>query len=518
LLSRCAAVAYIACYTSGVPLEDELQALIEKRREIDRALLERHAQETAVLFTDIVGSTAFFEQRGDIEGLALVHRHNELLFPLVSAHNGRVVKTIGDSIMAVFSVANDAVACAVAMQQKLRDETGTAAAEKIRIRIGVHWGRVLKDGDDVFGDTVNTAARVAGAQLRITARLVDVETGVVAETAKVTGPLETVFALQDDVVRQLWKVPEAKRRPKPKEPKKTLQAYEAYARSLAVSSDVDKIDSLRRALDLDPDFHYALYDLRALESRLNRYAKQGKEIVDERTAAQLARMKDASLSLNDRNTAATQAMAALIGQYRYAALLDVATQIYDSKLPPGEWVHAREHAAFYMFLSLMQLKKTDLALQAGERYLQQWPAGSFAQSIDLQMRATIEQRHRHEEALKEGPRELERIAREEQELEQRGQLSAVRARNFAFQRCSVLVRSERWDEAIEACKAFGAAYRTADDGDHLLKLSRLLLARCHAERGDFKSANDEALRLLDDHPVWARENSVEIIRRTWPQP
>jgi class 3 adenylate cyclase/TolB-like protein/CHAT domain-containing protein len=146
-----------------MPLEDELQALIEKRREIDRALLERHAQETAVLFTDIVGSTAFFEQRGDIEGLALVHRHNDLLFPVVSAHGGRVIKTIGDSIMAVFPSANDAVACAVGMQEKLVNEKGTAAVEKIRIRIGVHWGRVLKDGDDVFGDTVNTAARVASA-------------------------------------------------------------------------------------------------------------------------------------------------------------------------------------------------------------------------------------------------------------------------------------------------------------------------------------------------------------------
>ncbi len=144
-------------------LEDDLQELIEKRREIDRALLERHAVEMAVLFTDIVGSTAYFEQRGDIEGLALVHRHNDLLFPVVKQHAGRVVKTIGDSIMAVFEKAADGVACAVALQDKLAQETGTAAVERIRIRVGVHFGRVLKDGDDVFGDTVNTAARVASA-------------------------------------------------------------------------------------------------------------------------------------------------------------------------------------------------------------------------------------------------------------------------------------------------------------------------------------------------------------------
>lgn len=144
-------------------LEDELQTLIEQRREIDRALLERHASEMAVLFTDIVGSTAFFEQRGDIEGFALVRRHNELLFPVVKHCGGRVVKTIGDSIMAVFPTAIDGLRCAVAMQETLAKETGTAAVERIKVRIGVHWGRVLKDGDDVFGDTVNTAARINGA-------------------------------------------------------------------------------------------------------------------------------------------------------------------------------------------------------------------------------------------------------------------------------------------------------------------------------------------------------------------
>jgi TolB-like protein len=358
----------------------------------------------------------------------------------------------------------------------------------------------------------------AGGQLRITARMVTVETGVVIDTAKVTGDVENVFALQDEVVTKLLKLPDVKKRPKPKQPKKTLQAYEAYAKSLAISSDADKIVELRRALDLDPDFHYALYDLRALESRLNRYAKKGKEIVDERTAEQLAKVNDDKLSLDDRNTAAMQAMSAFLTQYRYAAMLDVATQIYDSDLKPGTYINARELAAYYIFLALLQLKKTDLAFQAGERYLQQWPAGAYAQGIDLQMRAAIEQRHRHDEAVKRAPKELEELEFDERDRERKGQLSATLARNFAFRRCSILVSSERWEEGIDACNAFINAYKDADDGDHLVKLSRFLLSRCHAERGDFKNANDEALRLLDEHPVWAREHSVEVIRRTWPQP
>ncbi len=140
----------------------DLADLLEQRRAIDRALQEKHAAVMAVLFTDIVGSTAYFEQRGDVEGLALVHRHNELLFPLVEAFRGRIVKTIGDAIMAVYDDAADAVASAVAMQQTLAADA-RGGREAIHIRIGLHVGQVLKDKDDVFGDTVNVAARVNSA-------------------------------------------------------------------------------------------------------------------------------------------------------------------------------------------------------------------------------------------------------------------------------------------------------------------------------------------------------------------
>jgi len=115
-----------------------------------------------VFFTDIVGSTAFFEQRGDVEGLALVHRHNDLLFPIVPAHGGRIIKTIGDAIMAVFDNAEAAVAAACAMQRALVEEA-KGGKEPIHIRIGLHTGAVLKDKDDVYGDTVNVAARVNAA-------------------------------------------------------------------------------------------------------------------------------------------------------------------------------------------------------------------------------------------------------------------------------------------------------------------------------------------------------------------
>jgi class 3 adenylate cyclase/TolB-like protein len=141
---------------------EELQRLIQARQQIDQALLERHSKLMAVLFTDIVGSTSYYEAKGDIAGLARVKKHNELLFPCVERHGGRIVKTIGDAIMAVFENPASAIDCGVDMQRSLR-EGQKGENDPIRIRIGAHAGRVMVDEGDVYGDAVNTAARVEAA-------------------------------------------------------------------------------------------------------------------------------------------------------------------------------------------------------------------------------------------------------------------------------------------------------------------------------------------------------------------
>ena len=143
--------------------EDDLVSLLARRREIDRALLEQHSRELVIFFTDMVGSTALFETRGDLAGFERVRRHNDLLFPVVTGHRGRIVKTLGDAIMAVFDDPLDGVRCAVACQQTLESTEWSTGEDPIRIRVGAHFGRALvaEDGD-VFGDAVNTAARVVG--------------------------------------------------------------------------------------------------------------------------------------------------------------------------------------------------------------------------------------------------------------------------------------------------------------------------------------------------------------------
>lgn len=139
---------------------DDLEALFARREEIDRSL-QQHQRELTVMFTDIVGSTQYFEQKGDIAGMALLRRHNGMLFPVVQECSGRIIKTIGDAIMAAFDRPQDAVRCAQKMQRALEAEKRDAHQERIHIRIGAHHGRAFVTEKDVFGDTVNTAARVA---------------------------------------------------------------------------------------------------------------------------------------------------------------------------------------------------------------------------------------------------------------------------------------------------------------------------------------------------------------------
>jgi serine/threonine protein kinase len=127
---------------------------------------------TTILFSDIVGITNYFDKHGDIRGRKLLEAHNSLLFPAIEKCGGTVVKTIGDAIMASFPTADEAVAGAVAMQQALElYDAGAAEEERIEIRIGVHSGHAIIEKQDVFGNTVNVAARItaraAGRQILI---------------------------------------------------------------------------------------------------------------------------------------------------------------------------------------------------------------------------------------------------------------------------------------------------------------------------------------------------------------
>lgn len=112
-----------------------------------------------ILFSDIVGSTVINERLGDARWMELLREHNEIVRREKALHRGYEVKTIGDAFMLAFQSARDALRCAISIQQAFSERNHTAKP-MIRVRIGLHTGELVREGDDFFGRHVHFAARV----------------------------------------------------------------------------------------------------------------------------------------------------------------------------------------------------------------------------------------------------------------------------------------------------------------------------------------------------------------------
>src|SRR5215467_1317813 len=118
---------------------DNVQDLLELRNIGDASDSVRTP--VTILFSDIVGSTSYFEKNGDVAGMAMVERHNNLLSPEIRSNGGRVVKTMGDAILAMFHDPVDAIKASASMQRALAaDRERRPREEHIHIRIGLHTG------------------------------------------------------------------------------------------------------------------------------------------------------------------------------------------------------------------------------------------------------------------------------------------------------------------------------------------------------------------------------------------
>ena len=114
----------------------------------------------AVLFVDVSGSTRLYERLGNVDALDQISSCLSLLVDATTRHGGRVVKHTGDGLMCAFADADSALRAAEAMQTTMR-ERGRSGGATIGVRVGCHFGEVLENAGDLFGDAVNVAARVA---------------------------------------------------------------------------------------------------------------------------------------------------------------------------------------------------------------------------------------------------------------------------------------------------------------------------------------------------------------------
>lgn len=122
--------------------------------------MSQPAEKLAVLFADVCGSTALYENLGDDLARQLIMGCIDTMAEKIARHQGTLIKTIGDEVMCVFPSAEDAFHAACEMQAAVESDRrfrGTA----MHIRIGFNYGDVIHESNDVHGNTVNIAARVA---------------------------------------------------------------------------------------------------------------------------------------------------------------------------------------------------------------------------------------------------------------------------------------------------------------------------------------------------------------------
>jgi len=164
-------------------MQDIAQKIALNDADVEKAERFRRERKTSVLvimFTDIEGSTALREKLGDLRFERILEEHNSMLLPIIAEHSGVHIKSIGDSIMAVFSEPSSAVRCALKIEERLHGHSW------LKVRIGMDMGQVAADEvqgimKDVFGRFVNRAARVEslanGGHILVTEQIQDSASG-----------------------------------------------------------------------------------------------------------------------------------------------------------------------------------------------------------------------------------------------------------------------------------------------------------------------------------------------------
>lgn len=119
----------------------------------------RAAAVRAVVFADIAGTNVLYQSLGDLRAMSLVTRCLVAMEEQVYQHRGDVIKTVGEEMLVVFPDANAGATGVIAMQQRM-EHFAADAAVALSLRVGLHAGPVIENGGDVFGDSVNIAARL----------------------------------------------------------------------------------------------------------------------------------------------------------------------------------------------------------------------------------------------------------------------------------------------------------------------------------------------------------------------
>ena len=122
--------------------------------------MEKESHLAAIMFTDLVGYSELSQENEEL-AFELLERHRKIVREILPEHGGNEIKTIGDAFLIEFSSSIRAVKCAAEIQSRFFSYNNLQNKEKqILLRIGIHLGDIIQDGDDIIGDGVNIASRI----------------------------------------------------------------------------------------------------------------------------------------------------------------------------------------------------------------------------------------------------------------------------------------------------------------------------------------------------------------------
>jgi class 3 adenylate cyclase len=205
-----------SCWPDTIATAAHVTALQEFRdlfsSEVLAPGLDLGIETLAVLFTDVVGSTAIYSKTGDAPAFRIVANHFDVMRTTIARHDGTIVKTIGDAVMAAFIDPTNCLEAALDLDRSV--QTIEAAGQPLRLRVGFHVGPCIamraNDQIDYFGTTVNLAARLqklagigqvtlarsVAQRPAIAARLRDLSTSVASEMLEIKGFSERIAVVR----------------------------------------------------------------------------------------------------------------------------------------------------------------------------------------------------------------------------------------------------------------------------------------------------------------------------------
>ena len=117
----------------------------------------------SIMFTDIKGFTSKTAKKSRKELSRMLELHDALIRPIFKEFGGKVIKTIGDAFLVTFTSPTDAVLCGIKIQKVLaKHNKYNDDGDRLEVRVAINSGEVTVKGNDIFGDAVNTAARLEG--------------------------------------------------------------------------------------------------------------------------------------------------------------------------------------------------------------------------------------------------------------------------------------------------------------------------------------------------------------------